>query len=716
MLFTPAFRDPRPLPGEGLAPTDYQNCIDWLSFPGYNAREGHITAAYPGTCNWVLEDEDFGAWIQSANGIFWIKGKPGSGKSTIMKYLLDPIKSGEASGLSDVFPVYTATFFNARDSSLETSHEGFLRSSIIQILHQKPELFKYIEGDYLGSKKQLSESLLTKMLKTLVRQCSLTSRLGFLVDALDECDSPIREQLCFLEELIQITQESGYVMSICVSGRPLHTLTAWLDYYPQLTLEDHSSGDIATYVLEKTSRISSTTDAYMYDDFRNDIIQKSKGVFLWVVLVVEQLLDAWEVSESIVGLRTKLAAIPEDIDTFFGRMLRRIPRSQFPETVAIFKCVLAARKPLTLKELRVALAFGSDDSFDSIAQMRSSDKVLPGDDGLERRVQSCCGGLIEIRKESRTVQAIHQSVLDYLLAPDRLQSVLADQPAFTLANCHQYMLQACIGYLSVPELKSIPANKEFILFEGASQEIKLPPRLQLPQLKPKIHLKGFDFPSYSLLNWVDHYIGAEQGGTSQASKIEEFARPETKHFVTWYRLYCQCFANGWDRTEPPFPSFAAEHNLLGYVKDHINRNPIRSTDSGEFGGPVQAATISGNLQMARLLLDQGADVNAQGGRFGTAMAAAITVQNHEMIDMLREYGADISLQAPGNPFLHDRWTGHRNPFSRERVQRRAFMQPAHHMDQVELAYGGQEGVQIERPKTTPSDRTYWKAVLEDCQP
>ena len=653
MLNTPALHNPLARTAKGIAPADYDHCIDWLSFPGYDAREGLITAAYPGTCNWVLEDEGFGAWVQSGKGIFWIKGKPGSGKSTIMKHLLGLIRSEKASELSNVFPVYAATFFNARGSSLETSCEGFLRSSIIQILQQKPELFKCIEEDYLGSKKQLSEPLLTKMLKSLVRECSLTSKVGLLVDALDECDGPIREQLNLFEELIRISQESGYLMGICVSGRPLHTLTAWLGHYPQLALEDHTSVDIATYVLAKTSRISSTTDAYIYTGFREDIMKKSKGVFLWVVLVVEELLDAWEASESIAGLRTKLAAIPEDLDAFFGRMLRRIPRSQFSETVAVFKCVLAALRPLTLKELRVALAFGSDDCFESIAKMRSSDKVIHGDDGLERRVQSCCGGLIEITKESLTVQVIHQTVLDYLLAPNRLQSVLAEQSAFTLAQCHQYLLQACINYLSVPELKEIPVYGATI-FRATEKHN---------------YLRKFEFLPYSLLNWVDHYISAEVEGESQAPKIEEFARPENNHFFTWYRLYCQCFADGWDRTDPPFLSFAAEHNLLGYVEDYINRNPVSSTDSGEFGGPVQAATIGGNLEMVRLLLDHGVDVNAQGGRFGTAMAAAITFQNHGMIELLCEYGANISLQAPGSPMPgSNRWLGHRNPFSRSRVE------------------------------------------------
>lgn len=558
-----------------------------------------------------------------------------------MKHLLDLIRSERASGLNDAFQVYAAVFFNARGSKLETSPEGFMRSVIIQILQQKPELFCHIEEDYLGSKKQISEALVARMLKVLVRECSLTSRLGLLVDALDECDGPIREQLYLFQELIEISRKSGYLMSICVSGRPAHTLTAWLGHYPQLTLEDHTSVDIATYVLAKTSRLSSTTDAYMYEQFRQDIMKKSKGVFLWVVLVIEELLDAWEASEPLAGLRMKLAAIPENLDDFFGRMLRKVPASQFPETVAVFKCVLAALRPLTLKELRVALAFGSDDPFESIAKMRSSDRVVHGDEELERRIQSCCGGLIEVTKNSLTVQAIHQTVLDYLLAQDRLQSLLAEQSAFTLAHCHQYQLQACIRYLSLSELKK-PFESE-----------------------------DFEFLSYSLLHWVDHYIGAEQEGDSQAWNIEEFVRPEYNHFHTWYRLYCQLVVNEWHGTNPPFLSFAAEHNLLGYVKDYINRNPVSSTDTGEFGGPVQAAAISGNLEMVRLLLDHGVDVNARGGRFGTAIAAAITFQNHEMIDLLCDYGANVQLQPPGSPLLEsDRWVGHRCPFSRSRMRHR----------------------------------------------
>ena len=270
---------PNTLARTELAQTEYHKCIEWLYFPGYDARERLITAAHPGTCNWMFENEGFGEWVQSNKNNLWIKGKPGSGKSIIMKHLFDLIRSEKSSGMSNVFPLYAAIFFNARGSSLETSCEGLLRSSIMQILQQKPKLFDHIQKDYLGVNGKFFDATLIKMMKILVRECSLTSRLCLLVDAIDECNAPVPQLLQLFEELIQASRERGFPMSICVSGRPVHTLTAWLGHYAQLTLEDHTSDDIATFVFAKTSCLSSARDAYIYEEFQQDIMEKSNGIF-----------------------------------------------------------------------------------------------------------------------------------------------------------------------------------------------------------------------------------------------------------------------------------------------------------------------------------------------------------------------------------------------------------------------------------------------------
>lgn len=47
--------------------------------------------AFPGTCQWLQDCEAFKKWIgssaQSCGQLLWIKGKPGSGKSTLVRYI-----------------------------------------------------------------------------------------------------------------------------------------------------------------------------------------------------------------------------------------------------------------------------------------------------------------------------------------------------------------------------------------------------------------------------------------------------------------------------------------------------------------------------------------------------------------------------------------------------------------------------------------------------
>lgn len=183
----------------------------------------------------------------------------------------------------------------------------------------------------------------------------------------------------------------------------------------------------------------------------------------------------------------------------------------------------------------------------------------------------------------------------------------------------------------------------------------------------------FHFLFYSLRNWVDHYIFAEQDGSSQSRQTRKFAESEDGHFLAWYKLYCHCFGDGWDGLSLQFLSFAAEHNLYGYVKDRLERSEVESIDESEFGGPVQAAVVGNNPSMVRLILDHGIDVNAVGGRFGTAIAAAITFNNSDMVSLLKEYGARVELHSPGSP-LHRTlrphlavWREDHNPSPRSRA-------------------------------------------------
>ncbi|CUS08887.1 unnamed protein product, partial [Tuber aestivum] len=61
------------------------------------------------------------------------------------------------------------------------------------------------------------------------------------------------------------------------------------------------------------------------------------------------------------------------------------------------------------------------------------------------------------------------------------------------------------------------------------------------------------------------------------------------------------------------------------------------------GNALQAAASRGNESVVRLLLERGAEVNAQGGFHGNALKAAKVSRHESIAQLLLSHGADQSL-------------------------------------------------------------------------
>src|SRR5438270_13458919 len=101
--------------------------LDSLRFDQLDARHATIKTAHAKTCKWLLKKSEYLDWLDLNNipehhGFLWIKGKPGSGKSTIMKFAFAHAKKTMKDGIIISF------FFNARGEHLEKSTEGMYRS------------------------------------------------------------------------------------------------------------------------------------------------------------------------------------------------------------------------------------------------------------------------------------------------------------------------------------------------------------------------------------------------------------------------------------------------------------------------------------------------------------------------------------------------------------------------------------------------------------
>lgn len=86
---------------EGQRVANEETILKSLRFDEWKRRFNVVSKAHKQTFEWMLQDPEddsrpptgFKEWLRSHNGIYWIAGKAGSGKSTLMKFLSDHERS-----------------------------------------------------------------------------------------------------------------------------------------------------------------------------------------------------------------------------------------------------------------------------------------------------------------------------------------------------------------------------------------------------------------------------------------------------------------------------------------------------------------------------------------------------------------------------------------------------------------------------------------------
>jgi hypothetical protein len=124
-----------------------------LNFLEINRREEGIPFAYQQTFDWIFEpspDEQewssFSTWLPNDVPLYWITGKAGSGKSTLMKFITDHHRTRELLKFSkSSSDLYLLSFYFWNSGALiQMSGEGLLRTFLHRILCDMPNLARLL--------------------------------------------------------------------------------------------------------------------------------------------------------------------------------------------------------------------------------------------------------------------------------------------------------------------------------------------------------------------------------------------------------------------------------------------------------------------------------------------------------------------------------------------------------------------------------------------
>lgn len=464
-----------------------------LAFSHMDFRRSAIRGAYSDTCQWMFGEDQYLSWLDPAmrdcnHGLLWIKGHPGTGKSTLMKCILEHLEAKDR--------VYTAisVFFNARGSRLEHTVEGCYRSLLYQILDSIPGLWKSFPVPALpaGNKGWEVSVVRDKIRKAIL--CPKDEHLVVLVDALDECEqSEVHDMMEFLGDILDTARIQGVKFNVCVASR----------HYPDLTIsfcENISVERVAAHAADIRKYVSAKlvlTPGIQRARILQTIFTKTQNVFLWAVLVTNVLNDHFKRGASPEELEAVINILPGSLKTMMDDIVGE--GASDPCFLPSILWTMVAFE-MELEKIYLAIRFCGDGWVPTCGS-----EFMVDVGSCERFIIDASKGLVEVIEDTggARCQFIHESVREHINGGGLVKLDPALRNNVEAAG-HAVLTEWCLEYLRASTLDSAPNLR----------------------LKPGRH----SWLSYVYYQTFQHLNSAYLGGSYDMSRLRKFP------FQGWIQL------------------------------------------------------------------------------------------------------------------------------------------------------------------------------------
>lgn len=323
-----------------------------LKFDRMNERRNQVSSSHPETFTWVLQDgsegdvdskniswDSFTDWLRSTEPVYWISGMPGSGKSTLTKYLLGQSQTQKWLDLWKPNAIIISHFFWRPGTAMQQSIRGLLFSLLHQLVSEDVSALdevrmNYDENSTKDNETDWSDDELKSALHFTMGRYSRP--IAIFLDGLDEV-LPGDGVLKLLEVVDGLKVLCGHTgtLKVCLGSRREPLFCKRLCAYPQLRLEDLNLVDLQRYGRD---HIKIPPDYYIageYQSWRQDqegfkewlvesLVHKAGGVFLWLCLTVSTIMKALNEGETVEDLVHRIDNLPRGLADLYADMWARM--------------------------------------------------------------------------------------------------------------------------------------------------------------------------------------------------------------------------------------------------------------------------------------------------------------------------------------------------------------------------------------------------------
>ena len=287
--------------------------------------------------------------------------------------------------------------------SMQMTQQGLFRAILHQALSQKPSLIPRVCPQrwealcLFDDVVELADAELQEMLVRLAQTLAQDEYLCMFVDGLDEFSGNHKELLECFKKVVSFHNR----VKLCASSRPWDVFEDYFKNRPSLKLEHLTHNDILHFATSKFNADQNFQAMRVYesqfaDNLIENVVLKSKGVFLWVDIVVASLLAGMGHGDRVTDLQRRLDLLPPELEHLYEKTLLSLDKFYLAHAAQYLTLVNTSTAPIPALLMSYTDEEISKFIIAQPVQPLTEDEIRRRNEIMRRRLVSRCKGLLEM--------------------------------------------------------------------------------------------------------------------------------------------------------------------------------------------------------------------------------------------------------------------------------------------------------------------------------